>query len=52
MKKVEFTDDVRAFTTYSFKPQLQYRWTASTANMLGEHQKSFLQDLDGNRGDG
>ena len=23
MKKVEFTDDVRAFTTYSFKPQLK-----------------------------
>ena len=27
VKKVEFTDDVRAFTSYSFKPQLQYRWT-------------------------
>ena len=23
VKKVEFTDDVRAFTSYSFKPQLK-----------------------------
>ena len=33
VKKVEFTDDVRAFTSYSFKPQLTYRWTASMASM-------------------
>ena len=36
VKNVEFTDDVRAFTSYSFKPQLQYRWTASMASMLNE----------------
>ena len=51
VKKVEFTDDVRAFTSYSFKPQLTYRWTASTASMLNEI-KETLAGLDGNAGDG
>ena len=27
VKKVTFTDDVRAFTSYTFKPQLQHRRT-------------------------
>ena len=27
VKEVEFTDDVRAFTSYSFKPQLRDSWT-------------------------
>ena len=46
VKKVEFTDDVREFTTYTFKPQLK-----TVGPKYGKHLgfiKSTLENLDGN----
>ena len=47
VKKVEFTDDVRAFTSYSFKPQLR-----TVGRKYGKHVneiKEVLAGLDGNK---
>ena len=47
VKKVEFTDDVRAFTSYSFKPQLR-----TVGRKYGKYVndiKEILAGLDGNQ---
>ena len=47
VKKVEFTDDVRAFTSYSFKPQLK-----TVGPKFGKHLNAIrtaLSALDGNK---
>ena len=47
VKEVEFTDDVRAFTSYSFKPQLR-----TVGPKYGKHLnaiKTALAELDGNK---
>ena len=46
VKKVEFTDDVRAFTSYSFKPQLK-TVGPKYGKQLG-NIKNALANLDGN----
>ena len=47
VKKVEFTDDVRAFTSYSFKPQL--RTVGRTYGKYVNEIKEILAGLDGNQ---
>ena len=47
VKKVEFTDDVRAFTSYSFKPQL--RTVGRKYGKYVNEIKEILADLDGNQ---
>ena len=47
VKKVEFTDDVRAFTSYSFKPQL--RTVGRKYGKYVNEIKEILAGLDGNR---
>ena len=47
MKKVEFTDDVRAFTSYSFKPQL--RTVGRKYGKYVNEIKEILAGLDGNQ---
>ncbi len=47
MKKVEFTDDVSAFTSYSFKPQLR-TVGPKYGKSVGEI-KEHLAGLDGNQ---
>ena len=46
VKKVEFTDDVRAFTSYSFKPQLK-TVGPKYGKQLGNIRKA-LSEIDGN----
>ncbi|NLL78543.1 MAG: isoleucine--tRNA ligase [Clostridiales bacterium] len=46
VKKVEFTDDVRAFTSYSFKPQLKTVGPKYGKQLGGI--KKYLETLDGN----
>ena len=46
MKKVDFTDDVRAFTTYSFKPQLKTVGPKYGKFLNGIRQ--HLSEVDGN----
>ena len=46
IKEVEFTDDVRAFTTYSFKPQLR-TVGPKYGKFLGKIKQALLE-LDGN----
>ena len=50
MKSVEFTDDVRDFTSYTFKPQLK-TVGPKYGKQLGNIRKA-LTEIDGNRGDG
>jgi len=47
VKKVEFTDDVRAFTSYSFKPQL--RTVGRKYGKYVNEIKEILAGLDGNQ---
>ena len=47
VKKVEFTDDVRAFTSYSFKPQL--RTVGRKYGRYVNEIKEILAGLDGNQ---
>ena len=47
VKKVEFTDDVRAFTSYSFKPQL--RTVGRKYGKYVNEIKSILAGIDGNQ---
>ena len=47
VKKVEFTDDVRAFTSYSFKPQL--RTVGRKCGKYVNEIKEILAGLDGNQ---
>ena len=47
VKKVEFTDDVRAFTSYSFKPQL--RTVGCKYGKYVNEIKEILAGLDGNQ---
>ena len=47
VKKVEFTDDVRAFTSYSFKPQL--RIVGRKYGKYVNEIKEILAGLDGNQ---
>ena len=47
VKKVEFTDDVRAFTSYSFKPQL--RTVGRKYGKYVNEIKSILVGIDGNQ---
>ena len=47
VKKVEFTDDVRAFTSYSFKPQL--RTVGRKSGKYVNEIKEILAGLDGNQ---
>ena len=47
VKKVEFTDDVRAFTSYSFKPQL--RTVGRKYGKYVNEIKEILSGLDGNQ---
>ena len=47
VKKVEFTDDVRAFTSYSFKPQL--RTVGRKYGKYVNEIKEILAGLDGNK---
>ena len=46
MKQIEFTDDVRAFTSYSFKPQLR-TVGPKYGKLLGGIRK-YLAEVDGN----
>ena len=46
VKKVDFTDDVRAFTTYSFKPQLKTVGPKYGKFLNGIRQ--HLSEVDGN----
>ncbi|MGN0295249.1 MAG: isoleucine--tRNA ligase [Lachnospiraceae bacterium] len=47
VKKIAFTDDVRSFTSYSFKPQMR-TVGPKYGKMLGKI-KGILADLDGNK---
>ncbi len=47
VKKVEFTDDVRAFTSYTFKPQLK-TVGPKYGKLLGSIKKA-LSEIDGNQ---
>ena len=47
VKKVTFTDDVSAYTSYTFKPQLQHRRT-EVRQVLRTDPESTLAALDGN----
>ena len=42
VKKVDFTDDVSAFTSYSFKPQLRTSWPLNMVNSLARFVVHWL----------